>query len=261
MTELGEIVKAGGKSNSLAVQIEANKKHFERALGKAMDVEKFVRTVHTQMRTIPHLPECTFESVFGGALLAAQSGLSLNSVQGHAWLVPFYSSTKKCFEAQFILGYRGLTHLAWNSGRVKDISAREVHENDRFDYAYGLRDSLVHKPARSDRGEVTDYYAVARFVGGGHVFTVMTVEEVEHKKKQALAKAKNPNNPELPWNKWFDQMAKKSCVLSMKSWLPMSAEAVKVVEADEAVVNLTPDSEEAWDLDYPEVIDTEGEEQ
>ncbi len=261
MTELAEVVKGKSKGTDMALYIEKQRPHFERALGKTMDVDKFVRTVWTQLRTIPNLPQCTTESVFGGALLAAQTGLSLNSVQGHAWLVPFWSSTKKVFEAQFVLGYRGVAHLAWNSGRVKDISAREVYANDHFEYEYGLRDKLVHRPARGDRGEIEQFYAMARFVGTGHVFNVITLDDAKAKKEQALKKAKNPGNPELPWNKYFNQMAMKSAFLPMKAWLPLSPESQRAIDADEAVITPEPDSDGGWTPEWDDVIDMEGEEQ
>ena len=66
---------------------------------------------------------------------------------------------------QALIGYKGLIRLARNSGEVSSLVAHEVCENDEFDFEWGLNEKLVHKPAAGERGEITHFYAVAKFQG------------------------------------------------------------------------------------------------
>src|SRR5690606_6247202 len=102
-------------------------------------------------------------------------------VLGHAWVMPFWSSKDRCHHAQLIIGYQGMIELAHRSPAVASIIARQVHERDTFDVDYGVADTLVHKPHRGPegRGDVTDYYAIAKFTSGGYAFWTMSRSEVE----------------------------------------------------------------------------------
>ncbi len=74
--------------------------------------------------------------------------------------------------------YRGFIALARSSGEVISINAQAVHRNDRFEFAYGLAERLEHVPAEGDRGEITHFYAYAKFKDGGHHFDVLSRAEV-----------------------------------------------------------------------------------
>ncbi|RIQ37006.1 recombinase RecT, partial [Bordetella avium] len=81
-------------------------------------------------------------------------------------------------EVQIVLGYKGLIDLARRSGQIVSIAAHAVHENDHFEYAYGLDEKLEHKPAMGERGAIIAFYAVAKLVGGGHAFEVMSEQQI-----------------------------------------------------------------------------------
>src|SRR5262245_730256 len=80
---------------------------------------------------------------------------------------------------QLVPGYRGFIALARNSGEIISINAQAVHRNDRFKFAYGLAERLEHVPAAGDRGDITHFYAYAKFKDGGHHFDVMSRGEVD----------------------------------------------------------------------------------
>ena len=233
-SELEKSISRRSSNATLAQYISNNSPKIERALGKAMDLQQFIETVYTQLRTIPHLSECSTASIFGGALLAAQTGLSLNPVQGHAYLVPF-NNKDTGFQAQFILGYRGVSHLAWASGRIRDIQAGTVHENDTFIYERGMKPVLRHIPNFKDPGDVVLFYCLVNFIGGGHAASVLTKEEVDMKHKK-FSRAKSG-----PWFTHYEEMAQKSCLLSMKGYLPLSHVGAVAIAADETVASLGDD--------------------
>jgi len=106
-------------------------------------------------------------------MTCAQLGLEPEGVLGQAWLAPSRGKVR------LVVGYRGFVALARDSGLVTSINAQAVHRNDQFEYAYGLNERLEHIPAAGDRGEITHFYAYARFKDGGHHFDVLPRSEVD----------------------------------------------------------------------------------
>lgn len=151
-------------------------------------------------------------------------------------------------ESQFIIGYRGLIDLVRRSGQVSTIEAREVHENDEFDFSYGLNDTLHHKPKLGDRGAVIAYYAIAKMKDGGYNFMVMSKEEVE-KHRDKHAKAKNFG----PWKDEFDAMSKKTVLRQLIKYLPISIEYLSHDEQDgsEAIKEAETQYDEDSIIDMP----------
>jgi recombination protein RecT len=58
--------------------------------------------------------------------------------------------------------------LARRSGEVSNIIAKEVCKNDEFTVDFSQETPIVHKPQLDgDRGEITHFWAMARFKEGG----------------------------------------------------------------------------------------------
>lgn len=131
---------------------------------------------------------------------------------------------------QFQLGYKGLIDLAYRSGEVSSIQAHEVHENDVFEYEYGLDPKLKHVPAQKDRGNVIMYYAVLKLKNGGVGFEVMSRDDVE---KFAMKKSKAYSSG--PWQTDFDEMAKKTVLKKVLKYAPLKTEFARAVATDETV--------------------------
>jgi recombination protein RecT len=123
--------------------------------------------------------------------------------------------------------------LAYRSGQFKSIYAHAVHENDDFDYQYGLNQDLKHKPAAKDRGEVIGYYAVYHLQNGGYGFEVMSKEDVEnHAKTYSQAVKKGWTSP---WKTDFDAMAKKTVIKKLLKYAPLSVEFSRQIAQDETI--------------------------
>lgn len=202
------------KDNSgptLAQLIEQMKPQIQRALPKHMDADKLARIALTVVRQTPKLAQCSAESFLGALLTSAQLGLEPGPL-GESYLVPYGNV------CTFIPGFRGLVKLAWQSGQLKNITAHVVHEQDDFDFAYGLEPFLRHKPARGSAGKVTEVYAAATMLNGGSAFVVMSIEDVDRIRKRS----KTGNNG--PWVTDWDAMARKTAVKQLIRWLPLSTE-------------------------------------
>jgi len=221
------VSKKEGKPKTITQWIEAMKPEIEKALPNVITVERFARMALTAIRVNPKLGNCKPVSLMAALMQAAQLGLEPNTPLGQAYLIPYGD------EAQFQIGYKGMIDLAHRSGEFKSIYAHEVHENDEFDYQYGLHQDLKHKPAAKDRGEVIGYYAVYHLQNGGFGFVYMSKEDVEnHAKKFSQAYKKGWSSP---WKDNFDAMAKKTVIKKLLKYAPLSVEFSRQIAQDETI--------------------------
>ncbi len=227
--------------------IERQKPEIARALhGTALNPERFTRVALTVIKQNNDLMRCRPESLLGALMTSAQLGLEPGPL-GEAYLVPYGD------QVTFIPGYRGLIKLAWNSGQLRNISARVVHEADEFEYSYGLHPDLVHRPARGDRGGITDVYAAATLVEGGAEFEVLDVGAVEAIRGRSRASKRGP------WVTDWEAMARKTAVRQLAKWLPMATVMNRAIAAEGTVrTDLDADALDDLTADMDgEVIDPE----
>lgn len=239
-----QMQEAEKKDNSMVGLIRRMEPQIRKALPSVITPERFTRIVLTALSSNPKLQACTPMSVMGAMMQAAQLGVEPNTPLGQAYLIPYGGL------CQFQLGYKGLIDLAYRSGEVSSIQAHEVHENDVFEYEYGLEPKLRHVPAQTDRGPVTFYYAVLKLKNGGVGFEVMSREDVE---KFAMKKSKAYRNG--PWQTDFDEMAKKTVLKKVLKYAPLKTEFARAVASDESVKTMKMD-EPADMLDAPNEIYT-----
>lgn len=212
-----------------------------KALPSVITPERFTRMALTAISTNPKLANSTPQSFMGALMNAAQLGLEPNTPLGQAYLIPFKNGKTGNLETQFQIGYKGLIDLAHRSGEFKVIYAKEVYEEDDFDYEYGLEPKLTHKPyIGTDRGKVIFYYAVFTLVNGGFGFEVMSKEDVE-----AHAKRFSQAYHNGPWKTNFDEMAKKTVLKKVLKYAPIKTEFVKQISEDNTIkTDLKPDMSE-----------------
>lgn len=206
--------------------LEKLKPQMSLALPRHLTPERLLRVTMTAVQGNPSLLDCDRTSLFASVLTCAQLGLEPDGVLGQAYLVPFKG------KVQFIPGYRGLITLARNSGEVSSIQAHEVCQNDTFDYAYGLEETLYHKPAEGERGEVTHFYAYAKFKDGGHVFVVLTRTEVESVRdnSEGFKAFKAGRIRSNPWDSHFVPMGCKTAIRRLAKWLPLTVQRAATIE-------------------------------
>lgn len=207
--------------------LEKLKPQLAMALPKHLTPERLLRVTMTAVQNTPKLLDCDRTSLFAAVMTCAQLGLEPDGVLGQAYLVPFRG------KVQFIPGYKGFLTLARNSGEISSIQAHEVCENDEFDYAYGLDERLHHRPAEGERGEVTHFYAYAKFKDGGHVFEVMTLTQVEavRDNSEGYKAFKNGVIKSNPWDSHFVQMGRKTAIRRLANYLPLSVQRAAALDA------------------------------
>ena len=219
-----------------------------KALPTVLTPERYTRMVMTALSTNPQLQQCTPESFLGAVMQAAQLGVEPNTPLGQAYLIPYRNKGR--LECQFQLGYKGMLDLAYRSGEVSVIDAQAVHENDLFEFEYGLEPKLKFKPSLTNRGPVVAYYAMFRTKDGGFNFAVMSREDVEQFAKQY---SKAAGSGYSPWSTNFDSMAKKTVLKQVLKYAPLKSDFMRSVAADETIkTNIQPNMA---DLEDETVID------
>lgn len=240
---------------------------IEAILPKHVTAERMSRIALNVIRTNPKLLECSIESLMGGVMEAAKLGLE-PGLMGQCYLIPFEKKKKEgntwvtaSVEAQFIIGYRGLIDLVRRSGQVSSLEARTVHENDHFEFEYGIDDKLVHRPLLGNRGEAIAYYAVAKLKDGGSSFLVMSKDELEkYRDKHSKSKDWKTKEATGPWKDEFDAMARKTCLRQLIKYLPISVEHLSNFDEQSGadVHNEIKNAELVTNGYAPQVIDMEG---
>lgn len=238
----GAIAKAAGKaatpapakSEKATMQAYINRMRPEiiKALPAHIPAERFIRTLLTAISTTPKLAECYPPSYLAAMMECAQNGLEANTALGLAYLIPFYNNRERRYECNFVLGYKGYLDLIYRSGQVLSVQVHPVYENDTFTYELGLHPDLKHIPARTDRGEITDYYAVINLRDGGYIFEVMSVEDI---RSHAEKYSKAAGAASSPWKTNFDSMACKTVLKRAMKYAPVSASVMRQIAADETV--------------------------
>ena len=222
------------KKGTLGEWLNERKDSLNNALpANTVNVDRFMQSAFLAITNpkIPDLVRCSKDSIFRALREAAAYGLELSGMLGQAYLIPY--NEKGVMTAHLQLGYKGLIALARRSNTIKTIAAEAIHENDIFDCELASGRSIHHKiDIFKERGEVVAYYCLVELANGGEQFKVMSKKEIE-KHRDKFSKAYNPKDPNNIWNKNFDAMALKTCVIQALKLCPISIEAMDAVAKEE----------------------------
>jgi len=193
------------------------------ALPNQMDAQRFMRIVMTSLQRTPKLLNVNPVRLIAAAMEAAQLGLEPDPRLGLCYLVPFKA------DVQLILGFRGIMTLARRSGEIGSIEARPVHQNDVFEYSFGLKQALHHVPAESKPGKLRAAYAIARFRGDAEPLVgVVLPHHVEKARKFSQGSARSDS----PWKLHPEAMWAKTAVRRLEPYLPLSVDARAAMDLD-----------------------------
>lgn len=195
---------------------------------KHVTPDRLLKVALSSIMKTPKLLECTQQSLIQAIIQLGEVGLEPGGGLGLAYLVPYNNKVKGAdgrerwvMMAQAIIGFRGYIHLARQSGELKAVRTRIVHEKDKFKVRFGLVEELEHIPSEEmDPGKPRLVYCVADFKDGGHHMEIMTWAEVQ--KIRARSKAKDFG----PWVTDEEEMAKKTVVRRSQKYWPLASELV-----------------------------------
>jgi recombination protein RecT len=219
---------------------ESQKSTLAAVLPRHVSPDRMLKIALGALRTTPKLMACTVESLMGAVVQCSQLGLEPNTPLGHAYLIPFEKRKKQgnewvtvATEVQIVIGYKGLIDLARRSGQVVSIAAHAVCANDHFEYSYGLDERLEHRPAMNNRGNVIAFYAVAKLVGGGHAFEIMSAEQVNEIRNASQNYKSARDKAASVWGQHYEEMGRKTVLRRLFKYLPVSIELASAAAIDE----------------------------
>lgn len=246
--------KAADPAESMVALINKSAKELGRALPAHLNPERITRIAVTEIRKNPKLALCSQESFLGALFTSAQTGLEL--VAGRAYIIPFQNSRKKAdgswhkvYEAQFVIGYKGLADLFYRHEKAVQLDWGVVYSNDEFEFEFGTNAFLRHRPKLTDRGNVVAYWVQAGLSGGGKPFKVMSHAECmahgqEHSKtwvskewseeKRRMVDCEPHFAKDSPWFKEPESMCLKTVLIQLAKLLPLSVELQRAISVDES---------------------------
>lgn len=191
----------------------------ERALRTALS------TVFSDYRLTVADPMTTLASV----AQIASVGLIADGFLGQAWLIAWKNSKRNCYEVKPMIGFRGFGELIVRSGKANSLDAQVVRENDAFEFEQGSDPFIRHKRSLFKRGEPIAAYAVIYMKEGPARFEIMDIDDLD----KIRAASKGSGDEDSPWNKWWDEMARKSPIRRLVKFVSLSGETQRASTIDE----------------------------
>lgn len=201
---------------------DAFRKAITQVLPKHCSAERFARLAILAGTRIKDLDKCTQASVLQCLMDMSRMGLEPDGRRAH--LIPFKRNKKDArgqwestYECTLIVDYKGLVELAYRSGKVANVSAEIVCDNDTFEYDRGI----VTKHSidfRNPRGEMYAVWARCVMKDGAEQFVVMSRHDVDMIRERSRSKDSGP------WVTDYYEMAKKTAFRRLSKWLPLSDE-------------------------------------
>lgn len=210
------------------------------------DPARLISLASQQVRADVRLAMCSQRSLKGALMNCAQLGLEPGAGD-EVFLRPYFNEDRQAWEAQWILGYKGMVTLFWRSELARSLRAKVVYEGDDFQFAYadGPDPDLLHRPALTDNADerrgIKAFYAVASLTTGGWDVVVLSPADVN------LIRPKPGTVGSEFWETHYEPMALKSCIRPLLKLLPKSKQISRALALDGGIRNDT--SPEGIDAD------------
>ena len=179
-------------------------------------VEQYERYALNALVTLPALAECTSVSMDRALIAAISAGLVPDSKE--AVIVPFKDKDTGQKTATLIPMIEGRLKLARKATPGIVFRVRVVYRGDKWEYAEGLRATLIHVPdptANRSPEEIIAAYAIAHIPGAVEPeFEVMFRGDIDR------IKTRSPGRGSGPWATHYAEQAKKTVLGPLLKRLP-----------------------------------------
>ncbi|MHC4617173.1 MAG: recombinase RecT [Planctomycetota bacterium] len=246
---MNQLAKPNDMKTALAFRIERARPMLEKALPSHVSLDRLVNQTYLEVYRNPVLQgsDINVMSVFWAFVHAATLGLEIGQASQDAHIVPFRTRDGKK-EAKLIIGYTGMVRLAYQHPRVVSINAHAIWSCDKFEPHLGTVRSIMHQMSmmRTRNDEVVGAYAIVELaphsatrtdnpkdiaalnVNMGKLIDIM--DKLDLQKIRDVSRAgRDPNGP---WEKWPEEMAKKSVLKRILKICPRSTELEKALSIE-----------------------------
>jgi len=210
-----------------------------------VDFDTCVATMYKHMFENPSLSECTPASLFWSFVQAAEVGLSVGGFFGEGFIIPYGSSQNPNApkRARFIVGYKGLLKLCYQSPLIRRVDAYMVYEKDKFVPNLG-RNDVDYEPylGLDQPGKPVAAYVQIELSSGAIKHHVMPMWKLEEVRKNAPGLRKKDH----PWNTHPLEMYRKTGLRAALKDAPKNSEMDRALERAIRMDEST-DSERAYE--------------
>ncbi len=233
------------KLNTLEEWVQVNMGKFQEQIQAALPAKigysNMASIALNILRADTNLQKATPISFICAVLQAVQLNLEPNTALGQCYIIPYWNSKIKRYEAQFQLGYKGILEMGYRTNEIIEIDAEKVFKGDIFDWQLGTDKFIKHKPVEEnweyDKETglpiVTHYYAIFKTTRKVTKFVVWTKNQVvKHMTRFSPAAKKDAYSP---WNTTPDLMSQKTALRDLMRYAPLSPDDRRVLETDETV--------------------------
>lgn len=216
---------------------------------------QFIANVTSVVANDSKLQACEPYTLMFAALKATSLGLPIDQNLGFAYIIPYKNNKEGKTEAQFQLGYKGISQLAIRSGQFKTINVTDVREGELVsrDRRTGeLKFQWVDNDEERNKLPIIGYLGYFRLLNGYEKETYWTIEELKAhglRYSQTFASKNDYVRNSSKWTTDFDAMCKKTVIKLMlnKGDAPLSPEMQTAILADQAVIRGNLDGTETID--------------
>lgn len=203
--------------------LDSRKDELKKALPDHIPPEKFLRVVTTALQQNPNLAACDLRSLWLACLACATDGL-LPDGKREAVFLPFKGTV------QYLPMYQGFLKKFRNSGEFKSINAYIVYQDEPFEHWIDEGgEHFKHVPGdERDFKKIRRVYASATTLNGGSFIADLSMAEIN--KRRAMSRATREDSP---WEKWPEQMMRKTAIRELAKFLPMSSDLERLLQHDE----------------------------
>lgn len=267
---------------SMVIGSDKMQKLINQTLGDKKKAERYTAAIMSAVATNPQLSNCEAISIITGSLMGESLGLSHSPQLGQYFLVPFKVKAKngipEHFDAQFIIGYKGLIQLAIRSGYYKKINVLEVKKGE-LKYYNPFTEEIQIEPIQDvdtrEKEETIGYYAMFEYLNGFQKILYWSkAQMIRHADRYSPAFSAGATGGKYPkvsfadyeagkydkndewlyssyWYKNFDEMANKTMLRQLISkWGIMSTDMVRAMESDSATIKANENG--ILEVDIPE---------
>lgn len=202
-----------------------------------LSAERLIGQAVTAWRNSAYLQQCNVLTIANSLGYAAELGLEVNTLRGHAYLIPY----KQVCTLQ--PGYKGLLELGYRAGRLGTTKARTVYVNEPFKYIEGSEPFVEYEPITTpgaDLGPPRGVLFHATFRDGARdFFYFMTQAEIDRIRDKSSKSAYDKDNKLTgPWKDWAARMSEKTCVKQALKGLHLGGDVGRAITLDdEAIVH------------------------
>ncbi len=208
-------------------------------------VERFKTILLSALTSSPKLLQADPATLVQAMREAAMWDLEPDGID--AVIVPYWSSKRGVYEADFQPTARGYVRVLYRTPQIRFVDADVVYENDVFEYEKGDRPRLRHVPAVfGDRGRRLGAYALVVLDSG----FVRPIVLNEHQLAQRRARARDAEGG--TWAEWPDEMARKTALRALMSLVPIAKGAKAALAAEAAKYEALPEPRQEARLAAPE---------